>query len=82
VAAGGVYQVTIDLQGASVIKAQLTVNGVGFGPSMDLACFSNQSCTFTRLLQLNAVDLIHLINSGAANGQIDIGSGITIVRIA
>jgi Collagen triple helix repeat (20 copies) len=85
VTASGFYQVTVDLQGNSNIVAQLSVNGVGVGPSLLLGCglaSINGDCTFTRLLNLNAGDAIQLVNSGAGPGQVLDGSGITIVRIA
>jgi hypothetical protein len=82
VAASGVYQVTVDLQGFSLIPiAQLSVNGLGVGPSLQLDC-SALACTFTRLLSVHAGDVIRLVNNPPFPGQVDTGSGITIVRIA
>jgi hypothetical protein len=85
VTTSGVYQVTVDLQLDSGITAQLSVNDVGVGPSLSLGCGSNSSlgdCTFTRLLSVNAGDVIRLVNSGAFGGTVFPGSGITIIRIA
>jgi hypothetical protein len=82
VTVSGVYQVTVDLQGNSHFDhAQLSVNGVGVGPSVQLDCI-NSSCTVTRLLSVNAGDVIRLVNNVVFAGVIDTGSGITIVRIA
>ena len=78
----GVYQVTVDLQELTDIFAQLSVNGVGVGPSLHLNCIAIGDCTFTRLLSVNAGDVIRLVNSGAGGGFVGTGSGITIVRIA
>jgi hypothetical protein len=81
VAAGGVYQVTVALQTGSLIRAQLTVNGVGVGPSLLLDSF-NTTSTFTRLLSVNAGDTIRLVNISESPGNVGPKSGITIVRIA
>jgi hypothetical protein len=81
VAAGGVYQVTVDLQGNSALVAQLRKNGVGVGPSFLLNC-STSSCFFTSLLSLTAGDGIDLVNAAGVSGSVGIHSGITIVRIA
>jgi hypothetical protein len=86
VAAGGVYQLTVDLQGTSSLVAQLTVDGVGVGPSLRLGCGGNSQlgdCTFTRLLNLTAMAVVRLVNSDTVeSGFVAAGSGITIVRIA
>jgi hypothetical protein len=82
--ASGVYQVTVDLQDGSDITAQLSLNGVGVGPSVLLNC-ANTTCTFTRLLTVPAPAIpaiIRLVNTGVGIGIVGIGSGITIVRIA
>jgi collagen triple helix repeat protein len=80
---GGVYQVTVDLQGASFLQfARLTVNAVGVGPDINLNC-AILACTFTRLLSVNAGDVIRLINdNNVIPGVIDASSGITIIKIA
>jgi hypothetical protein len=84
VLAGGVYEVTVDLQGTSLMQnAQLTVNGVPSPPSLSLNCATLPGdCTFTRLLTVAAGGMISLVNAGNVLATVDIGSGITIVRIA
>jgi hypothetical protein len=81
VTATGFYQVTVDLQAGSSIIAQLSLNGVGVGPSISLVC-GVVSCTFMRLLFVQVGDVVRLVNSGASDGVVYPGSGITIVRIA
>jgi hypothetical protein len=81
VAASGVYQVTVALQGNTDILARLSVNGVFVGPSVHLSC-SNESCTFTRLLGVAAGGVIRLVNDDASSASVGTHSGITIVRIA
>jgi hypothetical protein len=81
VTAGGVYQVTVDLQGNSSLLAQLRKNGVGVGPSYVLQC-GTTDCFFTSLLSLTAGDGIDLVNADIVSGWVGIHSGITIVRIA
>ena len=79
VVSSGIYQVTVDLQGSSFINAQLTVNGVGVGPPLQLNC-TVSTCTFTRLLSVNPGGIIRLVSNSP--GVVEVGSGITIVRIA
>jgi hypothetical protein len=81
VASAGTYLVTVALEG-SQLAVQLHVNGSGVGPILEESCeLSASSCGFSRLLTLNAADVISLVNS-LTNGSTHAGSGITIVRIA
>lgn len=79
---GGVYEVTVDLQGVqSALTVQLNVNGFGVGPYLYLDCVAS-TCSFTRIVSVATGGMIRVFNVGAGPASVDAGSGISIVRIA
>jgi hypothetical protein len=76
----GIYQVTLDLQDTATVTIQLRVNGVDVGPPMPWNCGSS-TCTFTRLLSLNAGDTFRFVNTGGSPSAVG-SAGATIVRVA
>jgi hypothetical protein len=65
----------VSFTGAAQGPVQLRVNTVGVGPQVNPTSFS-------RILTLNAGDVIDVVNAGSTFEHDDTGTGITIMRIA
>jgi hypothetical protein len=62
---------------------RLRVNATGVGPQLDLTgCGVGTLCSFSRILSVNAGDVIDVVNAGGGLEHDDTGTGITIMRIA
>jgi hypothetical protein len=91
ITATGPFSFTIDTTGTYVVSftaaaqgpVRLRVNAAGVGPQLDLtSCGVGTLCSFSRIVSVNAGDVIDVVNAGGATEHDETGTGITIMRIA
>jgi hypothetical protein len=91
ITATGPFSFTITTAGTYVVSfsaaaqgpVRLRVNATGVGPQLDLTnCGVGTLCSFSRIVSVNAGDVIDVVNAGGATEQDETGTGIMIMRIA